>query len=165
MESATPASSAVRQVRPLGLFESGCDNARALRPVHRLAIVLATLQSACSPAPDPLLGEWVSAAPTSPSISCQIGSDGRMLWTIDFPGGAESFELSYRVDRSTQPMRLDIDSWPTGSLAGRTLLGIVEIESPDRFRVDFEPGDPGGDESERPAAFSAQTLTFLRRVN
>ena len=121
--------------------------------------------AACNAPASIFEGEWISGAPTSPAIFCHFGSNGRLRWTIDFASGAESFDLAYRVDDSVRHVHLDIGPWPEGPLAGRTLLGIVEIESPDRFRVDFEPGDPAGDESERPVAFSAQTLTFLRRVN
>ncbi len=121
--------------------------------------------AACAAPSNFFEGEWISGAPTSPTVFCRIGADGRLQWTIDFPSGAETFDLAYRVDPSARPIQLDIGPWPDGPLAGRTLLGIAEIESPDRFRVDFEPGDPAGDDSERPVAFSAQTLTFLRRVN
>ncbi len=129
------------------------------------ATLFAFAPAACNAPSNLFQGEWISGAPTSPTIFCHFGGDGRLRWTIDFATGAESFDLAYRLDDAAQPGQLDIGPWPEGPLAGRTLLGIVEIESPDRFRVDFEPGDPAGDGSERPAAFSAQTLTFLRRVN
>ena len=131
----------------------------------------------CTDPPDLLAGEWVSTAYGGPPMiyifgdegdgdgadGGNDGGDGEMRWILDLEGGRDTFAVAYRVDRGADPVTLDIGPWDSGPLAGRTLLGIVEFRGPDRMRVDFEPGDPGGEGAERPTDFTEQTVTFIRR--
>ena len=74
-------------------------------------------------------------------------------------------EVAYEARYASTPIELDVGPWSSGPLAGQTLFGIVELQGPDRFRVDFEPAGPDSDGAERPATFSEQTVTFVRKVN
>lgn len=90
---------------------------------------------------------------------------GRAQWILGLSEGPDTFEVAYEVRYDSTPIELDVGPWSSGPLAGQTLFGIVELQGPDRFRVDFEPANPDSDGSERPATFSEQAVTFVRRVN
>ena len=79
--------------------------------------------------------------------------------------GPDTLEVAYEARYASTPIELDVGPWSSGPLAGQTLFGIVELQGPDRFRVDFEPAGPDSDGAERPATFSEQTVTFVRKVN
>ena len=90
---------------------------------------------------------------------------GRVRWILELSEGPDTFEVAYEVRYVSTPIELDMGPWISGPLAGQTLFGIVELQGPDRFRVDFEPANPDSDGSERPGTFSEQAVTFVRRVN
>ena len=136
---------------------------RRLPALAALVIVPAVLS--CGEPPEPLLGEWVSVAAETGRMTYIFEEDGRSRWVIELETGPDTFSVAYRVDYSQSPIHLDVGPWPAGPLARRTLFGIVELQGPDRFVVDFEPGEPGGDGGERPSSFSNQTVTFVRKVN
>ena len=140
---------------------------RPVRPriVACAAVTLASAVLSCAEPPEPLLGEWVRVGGVNPQMTYIFEPGGQARWVLELGQGPDTFAVAYRVDYRTSPVHLDVGPWSTGPLVGRTLLGIVEIQSPDRFRVDFEPGDPGGDGSERPAGFSDQTVTFVRTLH
>lgn len=94
-----------------------------------------------------------------------FADDSNSRWVLDMPQGPDTFAVNYRVDYTTTPVNLDVGPWSTGPIAGQTLFGIVEMLGPDRFRVDFEPGDPDTGASERPGEFSQQAVTFVRKQN
>ena len=135
------------------------------RIVACAAVTLASAGLSCAEPPEPLLGEWVSVGGVSPQMTYVFEPGGQAKWVLELGQGPDTFAVAYRVDYGTSPVHLDVGPWSTGPLVGRTLLGMVEIQSPDRFRVDFEPGDPDGDGAERPADFSDQAVTFVRTVN
>ena len=83
-------------------------------------------------------------------------NDSTMKWVVELEAGPDTVSVPYRVNHQADPVHLDVGPWDDGPVAGRTLFGIVEIQGPDRFRVDFEPADPDGDGSERPNGFSDQ---------
>ena len=136
-----------------------------MRPPTALALALASTLLACSEPPEPLLGEWVSVGSGPFPRVFIFGEGGRGRWVLEFEEGADTSAVDYRADYSRTPIHLDVGPWSSGPLAGRTLFGIVEMVGPDRFRVDFEPADPDGDGTERPASFSNQAVTFVRKLN
>ena len=136
--------------------------ARGLVPVI-LAIIPTVLS--CGEEPAPLLGEWVSVAAETAQMTYIFDEDGQSRWVLELETGPETFPVAYRVDYSRNPIHLDVGPWSAGPLAGRTLYGIVEMQGPDRFVVDFEPGDPEGDGTTRPPRFSNQSVTFVRKLN
>ncbi len=140
-------------------------NARPTRFAALAAALLLPALSACSEPPEPLLGEWVSVGSERPPMTYIFEGEGRMKWVLELETGPDTFPVAYRVDYRTDPVLLDVGPWADGPLAGRTLFGIAEIQGPDRFVVDFEPANPDGDGSDRPAAFSDQAVTFVRKVN
>jgi len=119
----------------------------------------------CGDEPEPLLGEWVSVAAETGQMTYIFEEDGQSRWVLELETGPDTFPVAYQVDYSRSPIHLDVGPWSTGPLAGRTLHGIVEMQGPDRFVVDFEPADPGGDGAVRPPRFSNQSVTFVRKVN
>lgn len=129
------------------------------------AVSLALAVLSCGESAEPLLGEWVSVGSAPPSMTYIFEEDGRSRWVLDLPQGPDTFAVEYRVDYTETPFHLDVGPWSTGPVAGRTLFGIVEMLGPDRFRVDFEPGDPESGGSARPEGFSGQTVTFVRKRN
>ena len=132
----------------------------------RLALFASTaLTLACQEPPQPLQGEWVSVGSTRPAMTYIFEDDGRVAWILDLPQGPDTLVIDYRGDYTTTPIQLDVGPWSTGPIAGQTLFGIVELLGPDRFRVDFEPGDPDTGAMERPREFSDQTVTFVRMRN
>lgn len=136
---------------------------RRLSALTALALVPAVLS--CGEPPEPLLGEWVSVAAETGQMTYIFEEDGQSRWVLELETGPDTFSVAYQVGYSQSPIHLDVGPWSTGPLTGRTLYGIVEMQGPDRFVVDFEPGDPGGDESVRPSSFSNQSVTFVRKLN
>ena len=100
----------------------------------------ALLTLACAEPAEPLLGEWVSVDSARPSMTCIFEDGGRSRWVLELPQGPDTFAVDYRGDYDATPFHLDVGPWSTGPVAGQTLFGIVEMQGPDRFRVDFEPG-------------------------
>ena len=135
----------------------------------RLAVLAATLLSApllsCAGPSDPLQGEWVSVGSEDTRMTYIFEDGGRARWILGLSEGPDTFEVAYEVRYASTPIELDVGPWTSGPLAGQTLFGIAELHGPDRFRVDFEPASPDSDGSERPATFSEQAVTFVRRVN
>lgn len=119
----------------------------------------------CGGPPDPLVGEWVSVGSEDTPMTYIFEDDGRMRWILGLAEGPDTIEVAYAARYSPEPIELDVGPWSSGPLAGQTLFGIVELQGPDRFRVDFEPANPDSDGAERPTAFSEQAVTFVRRVN
>ncbi len=128
-------------------------------------LVLLPAFVSCGEPPDPLLGAWVSVAAETGQTTYVFEEDGRARWVVQLAEGPDTFAVAYRVDYSQSPIHLDVGPWPAGPLAGRTLFGIVEMQGPDRFVVDFEPADPDGDATTRPSRLSNQAVTFVRRLN
>ena len=120
---------------------------------------------ACGEPPEPLLGEWVSVAAETGQMTYIFEEGGQSRWVLELETGPDTFAVAYRVDYSQSPIHLDVGPWSTGPLAGRTLYGIVEMQGPDRFVVDFEPADPDGDGTVRPSRLSNQSVTFVRKLN
>ena len=133
--------------------------------VKSAALMAAVLASACQEPPHPLHGEWVSVGSAGPAMTYIFEGDGRLTWVLDLPEGPDTLAVDYRLDLTTTPFHFDVGPWSTGPITGRTLFGILETLGPDRFRVDFEPGDPDTGAAERPAEFSIQTVTFVRKRN
>ena len=129
-----------------------------------LAGLAASLLSCAAPA-NPLLGEWVSVGSVDTRMTYIFEDGGRAQWILGLAEGPDTFEVAYEVRHLSTPIELDVGPWTSGPLAGQTLFGIVELQGPDRFRVDFEPANPDSDGGERPATFSEQAVTFVRRVN
>lgn len=119
----------------------------------------------CAAPPDPLVGGWVSVGAEGPAMTYVFQETGRAQWILNLSEGPDTFEVAYEADYGSTPIELDMGPWGSGPLAGQTLYGIVELQGPDRFRVDFEPADPDGDGSERPVTFSEQAVTFVRKLN
>ena len=128
-------------------------------------LALAPAVLSCSEPPEPLLGEWVSVASETGQMTYIFDEDGQSRWVLEMAEDPDTFAIAYRVDYNQSPIHLDVGPWSTGPLAGRTLFGIVEMQGPDRFVVDFEPADPGGDGTARPSRFSNQSVTFVRKLN
>ena len=137
-----------------------CRRVTALATLALLPTILS-----CSEPSEPLLGEWVSVAAETGQVTYIFEEDGRSRWILELAEAPDTFPVAYRVDYSQSPIHLDVGPWPTGPLTGRTLYGIVEMQGPDRFVVDFEPGDPDGEGSARPSRFSNQMVTFVRKLN
>ena len=139
------------------------------RWLSRTAVLCALPILACGEGPNPLLGEWVSVGSDGPRMVYVFGEisggEGASKWFLDVGEGPDTLEIVYRTDLESTPAQLDIGPWSGGPLDGRTLFGIVEIQGPDRFRVDFEAGEPGAGGAERPTEFTAQTVTFVRKRN
>ena len=127
------------------------------------ALACAALTPACQEPPHALRGEWVSVGSERPAMTYVFDDGERTTWILGLPEGPDTLVIDYRVDYAAAPIHLDVGPWSTGPISGRTLYGIVELLGPDRFRVDFEPGDPATGASERPSEFSSQTVTFVRK--
>ena len=136
-----------------------------MRPLTVVALALAPTVLSCAEPPEPLLGEWVSVGSGTNPMTYIFDEGGRGQWVLELEEGPDTFAVDYRVDYRQIPIQLDVGPWSSGPLAGRTLFGILEMQGPDRFRVDFEPADPDGDGTERPASFSNQAVTFVRKLN
>lgn len=150
-----------------GIWGNGLLSGAAVRTAAAFAtalpaVALASFPISCAESTDPLLGEWVSVESTRPSMTYIFEEGGRSRWVLDLPQGVDTFAVDYRADYDTTPIHLDVGPWSTGPVAGQTLFGIVEMLGPDRFRVDFEPGDPESGGTDRPNEFSQQTVTFVR---
>ena len=137
----------------------------AMRPLTVAALALVPALLACGEPPEPLLGEWVSVASATGQVTYIFEEGGQSRWVLEPAEGPDTFAVAYRVDYRQSPIHLDVGPWSTGQLAGRTLFGIVEMQGPDRFVVDFEPADPDGDGTARPSSFSNQSVTFVRKLN
>ncbi len=138
---------------------------RRRRPCRLLLLTASLGVAACQEPEQPLLGEWLSVGTVRPAMTYVVDNDGILQWIVDLPEGPDTIVVGYHVDYTTTPIQLDVGPWATGPIAGRTLFGIAEIIGPDRFRVDFEPGDPDAGVSQRPSEFSVQAVTFVRKHN
>ena len=136
-----------------------------IRGARFTLLASAALTLACQESPQPLQGEWLSIGSARPAMTYVFEDDGRSIWILNLPQGPDTLVIDYRVDYTTTPIHLDVGPWSAGPIAGQTLFGIVELLGPDRFRVDFEPGDPDTGAMERPREFSSQTVTFVRTRN
>ena len=123
----------------------------------------AAATTGCADSPEVVTGEWISIGATGPSMIYVFGDGGTMEWILDLDAGPDTFSVPYRIDYEAVPVRLDVGPWRRGPLEGRTLLGIVDVQGPDRIRVDFEPSRPGGDGTRRPTEFTEQAVVFVRR--
>lgn len=138
---------------------------RRSRELVPLILALVPTVLSCGEEPEPLLGEWVSVAAETGQMTYIFEEDGQSRWVLELETGPDTFPVAYQVDYSRSPIHLDVGPWSTGPLTGRTLYGIVEMQGPDRFVVDFEPADPDGDGAVRPPRFSNQSVTFVRKLN
>ena len=158
------AGSGVRPVRRASASGSELGR-RCPRLPAVAAAALASAVLSCADTPEPLLGEWVSVGSGSLPTTYIFEEGGRGRCVLEIGESPDTFPVEYRVDHRRTPVHLDIGPWASGPLAGRTLFGIVEMQGPDRFRVDFEPADPDGDGTERPGSFSNRAVTFVRKLN
>ena len=147
--------------------------------------VAAVVAAACGglgrqsgPAAPSLVGEWrqegeaAHAPPDSAARQAFVfRRDGSALWIIGTPARPDTFAIRYQLDGAVTPARLDLFGFERGPLRGRTLYCIADLSAANRFRMDCEPGRPGGaDDAEaaaaaavRPASFTAQSVTYRRR--
>jgi hypothetical protein len=117
----------------------------------------------CGRGVDPFAGEWVSVDANGPSMTYLFPGGDTALWIVETEAGPDSIRVPWAADLAPVPGHLDMGPWSEGPLEGRTLYGIVEFHGPDRFRVDFEPGNAEGGGDVRPTAFTDQTVSFVRK--
>jgi len=119
---------------------------------------------ATNPLPASLLGSWEQeAAPAAGSQAFVFRSDSTALWIISTPARRDTFAIRYRVGAAATPLPLDLYGFARGPLQGRTLYCIVDLPTPERFRMDCEPGRSGDRADEnRPRTFTDQTVTYRR---
>jgi hypothetical protein len=121
------------------------------------------------------LSLFISCADSGPALAGTWEGDGMVLevredhtavWTLDTPGGRESFAVAWSHDASVEPQRFDVSGFERGPLAGQTLYGIVELTGPDTLRWDAAPGPAGAADAEavRPTTFSPEDTRTLHRV-
>lgn len=118
----------------------------------------------CGGAPDLLPGEWVSVDAPGPRMTWVLPEGDTAMFIVALEPGPDTSRLPWRSDPTRTPVHLDLGPWPDGPLEGRTLYGIVELHGPDRFRVDLEPGNAEGGGDARPTAFTAQAVSFVRKL-
>ncbi|KAA3611457.1 MAG: DUF1080 domain-containing protein [Planctomycetota bacterium] len=111
--------------------------------------------------PSDLLGRWTSGPAESRQVLV-FQEDGKGEWIFQTPQGSSSLEVTWTLDASVLPARLDIGGIHQGPLRGMTLFGIAKLEHGALF-LDAEPApqDSNGDAT-RPREFSAETLKFQR---
>ncbi|HEU4570892.1 MAG TPA: META domain-containing protein, partial [Gemmatimonadales bacterium] len=102
-----------------------------------------------------LLGPWHVVSDNALGTGFDFRPDSTVTWQLGAPS-----ELRYAFDPAPDPAHLDITGFPGGPLKGRTLYCVVKFSTPDRFRMDCEPGE---DPAARPHGFdAAQTEEFAR---
>lgn len=85
--------------------------------------------------------------------------DGTAIWFIPRSGEPDVFEIRYRLLEFGSRFGVDLTGFDRGPLSGRTLYCLGEMLSPERFRMDCEPGPPGS-ATGRPTAFGTSTRTY-----
>ncbi len=86
--------------------------------------------------------------------------NGKAMWLIKFGSQFDTFPIEYRYDCKQQPVALDLTSFKSGPLTGKTLYGILEWTSDSSFRFD---GEPGVTPEVRPTTFNIeQTMKFYK---
>ena len=111
----------------------------------------------------PIEGNWAGVDAQGNEQLFRFRSEGRLDWRASSEG--EWFELDglhYVVDRSDNPVRLDLSGFTGPPLEGLVLYGIIDFVTDDSLRLDLEAAPPG-QESARPAEFSDSTVE-LRRI-
>jgi hypothetical protein len=132
------------------------------RPLAVLPILLSlNLFAACADSGPALAGTW-----EGDGMVLEVREDHTAVWSLDTPGGRESFDVAWSLDASAEPQRFDVSGFERGPLAGQTLYGIVELTGPDTLRWDAAPGPAGAADAEavRPATFSPEDTRTLHRV-
>jgi hypothetical protein len=121
--------------------------------------------TACTATEPPTLNdEWTGVDARGNRMTFVFAESGDALWIVEPAGlGIDTVALSYRADLSLTPVHIDLDGFDHGPLEGFTMYGILEFDGPDSFRLDLEPGLPGGDPAEfRPSEFTYETVLFTR---
>lgn len=111
----------------------------------------------------PLTGNWAGIDAVGNEQMFQFKPNGALEWRA--ASGGEWFELhglQYEVDRSAEPIALDLSGFDSPPLEGQVLYGIITFASDDSLRLDLE-ADPPGNASVRPESFRESAIG-LRRV-
>ena len=137
------------------LFSGGLK-ATQQEDYDRLAALIDTIET-------PLTGNWAGVDAMGNEQLFHFNPNGALDWRA--ASGEEWFELDglkYEVDRSSDPIALDLFGFASPPLAGQVLYGIIVFASDDSLRLDMVPGPPGNT-SLRPDGFTDSTIG-LRRV-
>lgn len=99
---------------------------------------LATLFIACKTEDNcrDLVGRWTNQE----GQVLAFEPSGKALWLVKFGSQFDTFQIQYRYDCKQDPATLDLSSFQSGPLSGKSLFGIVEWSSDSVFRFDSEPG-------------------------
>ena len=85
---------------------------------------------------------------------------------FQYPGLTEEMKLLYRFDPTADPPQFDLSGFLSEAMQGRTLYGIIEFESEDKFRWEANPGAAGSNGAGiRPNRFDGLRTKIYRRVN
>ena len=130
-------------------------------PALLLAFLSLSLFVSCADSGPALAGTW-----EGDGMVLAVREDRSAVWTLDTPGGRESFDVAWSLDASAEPQHFDVSGFDRGPLAGQTLYGIVEFTDPDTLRWDAAPGPAGAADAEavRPTVFSPEDTRTLHRV-
>jgi hypothetical protein len=103
-----------------------------------------------------LLGQWQAKDPTSDKLFTFIfAPDNNLFFVLPAPDGSSiALKVGYRVNRTTEPMQLDIQLSPD-----QTALTIFEFTADGKLRLDLDGLTPG---QPRPSAFRPNTPLFDR---
>ena len=110
----------------------------------------------------PLVGSWSGQDSQGNEQVFHFRPDGEVRW--EAVAGGERFELDgveWSLDRTTDPMSIDLTRFTSGPLQGMGLYGIIEFTSDDSMRVDLEAA-PIGQTQVRPDTFTESTAVVRR---
>lgn len=110
----------------------------------------------------PLVGSWSGHDSQGNEQVFHFRPDGEARW--EAAAGGERFTLdgvAWSLDRTTDPMSIDLTRFTSGPLQGMGLYGIIEFISDDSMRVDLEAA-PVGQSGVRPDSFTGSTAVVRR---
>lgn len=122
---------------------------------------LSVLVSCSGEKENKLLGVWIGTDSNGIKQTFHFKEGGQADWIFESDMITGTFEIEYQVNYSYYPHHIDLYSFDSGPLEGKTLFGIFEFEGEKKIRLDVEPGDSEANGAEiRPVRFTDDTVVY-----
>ncbi|MBX9783851.1 MAG: hypothetical protein K2X48_11235 [Chitinophagaceae bacterium] len=118
-------------------------------------IAVAALLTSCA-ANKKIIGSWQN----DKGQTMIFKKDYAALWLFNREGKVDTFNISYRFNKSKNPNWFDLYNFQGGPLKGKTLFGVVSFSN-NSFTCDFEAGTA---DSIRPVTFNEKEKQVFKKI-